>query len=418
MPFGRVEMEENRIRFVVRATAGSESLSALCREFGISRPTGRKWRDRYRACGCVSGLKEQSRRPHRSPRRSAAKLEQQVIKLRKRYGWGARKLTTLLANDGVHCPSTTAHRILKRNGLVVARPPRHEAVGRFERARPNELWQMDGKGELKSADGGCEPLSIIDDHSRYAVGLYALKHFRSKDVWASLLEAFERAGLPEAMLMDRGAQWYSAHSARGLTALTVRLIKQGIQVIHGRVRHPQTQGKVERFHGTIEAAVAHNGGARRVADWGRWLDEFRQEYNEVRPHEALDMKTPASRWSRSERAYQAEPEEWEYASGAEVRRINGAGCLWAQGRHWFVSEALAGEQVALERLPLETMVVRYRHMYVREIDLATGKTKLWVRPAEADGLGLDLGRPTGSRGQAQTAHSATEPAPDGAKNQN
>jgi len=240
---------------------------------------------------------------------------------------------------------------------------------------------MDGKGELKSVDGGCEPLSIIDDHSRYAVGLYAMKRFRSKDVWECLLEAFERAGMPEAMLMDRGAQWYSAHSARGLTALTVQLIKQGIEVIHGRVRHPQTQGKVERFHGTIEAAVAHKGGAERVADWACWLDEFRQEYNEVRPHEALGMETPASRWHRSEREYPQEPREWEYPSGTDVRRLTDSGTLREGGRLCFLSEALAGERVALERLPLETMVVRYRHMYVREFDLATGRTKAWVRPA-------------------------------------
>jgi len=135
-----MEKEESRIRFSIRAASGCESLSALCREFGISRPTGRKWRDRYHACGCVSELQEKSRRPHRSPRRSSAALEQQVIELRKRYGWGARKLTKLLANDGVQCPRTTTHRILKRNGLVAAQPARREAVGRFERARPNELW--------------------------------------------------------------------------------------------------------------------------------------------------------------------------------------------------------------------------------------------------------------------------------------
>ena len=380
MPFTEIKIEEARMQFAVRAAGGAESLSELCRQFGISRPTGRKWRDRYLANGCLSELNELSRRPHHSPRRSPPELERQVVELRRRYGWGARKLRVLLLRQNVDCPAQTVHRILRRHGLVNPHAPRPGGC-RFEREQPNELWQMDGKGPLKSPDGVCEPLSILDDHSRYAVGLYPLERLRRAPIQACLEQTFEQAGMPQAMLMDRGGQWFSAHSDHGLTALSVWLIKQGIRLIYGRPRHPQTQGKVERFHATIEAAVRHRGAPARVADWGPWLDEFRLEYNEVRPHEALEMATPSTRWRPSERRYQPDLAEWKYPAGAELRRLNEAGCLALDGRHWFVCEALAGELVMIERLPLATVVVRFRDMYIRELDLAQKTTSPLVRPA-------------------------------------
>ena len=402
MPFPELDIEEARMRFVVRAASGEEQLSALCREFGISRPTGRKWRDRYLVSGRLSELREQSRRPHHSPRQSAPELEQQVVELRQRYGWGARKLRRLLLDRGVDSPAQTLHRILKRHGLVNPRAARPGGM-RFERGAPNELWQMDIKGPLKSRGGVCEPLSILDDHSRYAVGLHALRQARREPIQECLQRTFEEAGVPQAMLMDRGSQWYSPHSEHGLTGLAVWLIKQGIRLIHGRVRHPQTQGKVERFHGTIEAAVRHRGGPERAADWEAWLEEFRREYNEVRPHEALGMETPSTRWRPSEKRFEPEAQPWRYPEGMEVRRLNEAGCLAVEGRHWFVCEALAGEPVGLERLPLETIAVRYRDMYIRELDLAQRTTLALVRPAPASGLDAALSRPTGSGGRAQPA---------------
>lgn len=399
MPFKQVKIEATRMQFAVRAASGTESLSELCRQFGVSRPTGRKWRDRYLAGGCLSELCELSRRPHHSPNRSSPELEQKVVELRRRYGWGARKLRILLLDDHIDCPAQTVHRILRRHGLVNPNAPQPGGC-RFEREEPNELWQMDAKGPLPSRDGSCQPLSILDDHSRYAIGLYPLQQLRREGIQECLEQAFEYAGMPQAMLMDRGGQWFSAHSNHGLTALSVWLIKQGIRLIYGRPRHPQTQGKVERFHATIEAAVRHRGAPERVADWGRWLEEFRIEYNEVRPHEALGMATPSTRWRPSRRRYQATMAEWTYPPQAELRRLNEAGCLALDGRHWFVCEALAGEQVALERLPLDTVAVRFRDMYIRELDLARKTTSPLVRPAPAAGLGADLGRPTGSRDRA------------------
>jgi len=403
MPFQELNIEESRIRFAVRAASGAESLSALCREFGISRPTGRKWRDRYLECGRISELGELSRRPRRSPRRSSPELEEQVVELRQRYGWGARKLERLLRDRHIGCPAQTVHRILRRHGLIAQQAAR-PGMRRFEREHPNELWQMDGKGPLRSPDGSCQPLSILDDHSRYAVGLFALERFGRDAIRSCLQTVFEQAGQPAAMLMDRGPQWFSAQSEHGLTALSVWLIRHGIRLYYGRPRHPQTQGKVERFHGTIEAAVRHHGAPARAADWGAWLEAFRREYNAVRPHEALGMETPATRWRPSERRFEPSPPPWRYPAELEVRRLDESGCLTLAGRRWFVCEALAGEAIALERLPLDTVAVCFRHMYIRELDLAGKTTAPLVRPVPAAGvLGADLGRPTGSRDRAQNA---------------
>ena len=137
----------------------------------------------------------------------------------------------------------TINRILKRRGLVGKKDSNAPAVERFERSTPNELWQMDGKGEYRASDGTCYPLSILDDHSRYAVGLYELPAFTAGRVYPCLVRTFERYGVPEAMLMDRGSVWWSTTNGYGLTWLSVRLIEQGIHLCYGRVHHPQTQGE-------------------------------------------------------------------------------------------------------------------------------------------------------------------------------
>jgi len=192
MPWKRMAVSEQRVQFVIRATSGQETMQGLCREFGISRPTGYLWRRRYEAAGSMGGLGEQSRRPQHSPRRTGRELEEQVVALRQEYGWGAKKLQVLLAEQGQAVPVRTIHRLLERRGLIGEEATQAAAVERFERQAPNELWQMDGKGEYRVRDGTCYPLSILDDHSRYAVGLYALAAFTAEAVAGCLVETFER----------------------------------------------------------------------------------------------------------------------------------------------------------------------------------------------------------------------------------
>jgi transposase InsO family protein len=354
------------MRFVVRASRREKSMRELCAESEISRPTGYTWLRRYEAGG-LAGVVQQSRRPHHSPGRTAADIEQRVVELRqKRPDWGARKLHWLLEKEGLALPVITIQRILLRNGLVRPQDRYRTALQRFSRSAPNQLWQMDFKGPV-GWQAPLGPLSILDDHSRYAITLHGTWSSKAELVKERLEEAFQRCGVPQKMLMDHGTPWWNMKAATGWTWLTVWMMKQGLQLHFSGYRHPQTQGKVERFHGSLQAATQ-----RRGWPWGedrqRWLDEFRYEYNHVRPHEALGMKTPATVWNKSARKYQPPTPAWEYERGAEVRKLADQGQLHLSGRRWEISRALAGEWVQLVRLE-GRILVYYCRSLVRELDL-------------------------------------------------
>lgn len=393
MPWARTDVSEQRVKFVVRAASAKERMTALCREFGISRPTGYRWRRRFEQAGSVTAVAERSRCPAHSPSRTGPQQQGRVVALRREYGWGAKKIAVLLREENASLTVTTINRILKRQGWIGKKNSNAPALERFERPAPNELWQMDGKGEYRASDGTCYPLSILDDHSRYAVGLYSLPAFTAARVYPCLVRTFERYGVPQAMLMDRGTVWWGTANGYGLTWLSVRLIEQGIQLHYGRVHHPQTQGKVERFHRTLDEALRHRGKPQHLAQWPAALEEFRTIYNERRPHEALDMQRPVERYCASARAYQPQPREWEYPDRSAVRRLNPAGCLYWEGQNWFVCEALAGRRVRVESLE-NLLLVSYRHMYVREISPQQRCTRPLVLPHDCS-VGRALRSPSG-----------------------
>jgi transposase InsO family protein len=376
---------EERIKFIIRARNGDLNFSRLCEEFGISRPTGYRWLNRYRSCGSIFEVKELSRRPHNSPTKTSTEHEDRIKALRLRYGWGAKKLKVLLEREGVNLPVITINRILKRQDLVSLKSSHHPALKRFERACPNELWQMDFKGDYPLQSGRCYPLSILDDHSRFLVGLYALGDQTAESVSGCLVDTFERYGLPEAMLMDHGTPWWSNTNGYGLTWLAVSLIKQGIRLYRSGFRHPQTQGKVERFHRTLKDSIHHAGQLSKscnrwtIADWEKAFERFIEEYNYKRPHEALGMGVPADRYHTSPRQYNPKSAEWEYPPGAMVKRLNPQGCIDHNGGRYFVCEALGGEYVQLERVA-SSLLVKYRHMYVREIFIETGRSAPLILP--------------------------------------
>jgi len=358
-------VRDQRVEFVVRASRG-ESLSSLCREYEISRPTGYLWLKRFGEHG-VAGVEEHSRRPHLSPRRTAAGIEERIVTLRRqRPDWGARKLAVLLEREGIVLPVITVHRVLVRHGLVLDRESRRQATGRFEREQPNQLWQMDFKGQ-KGTGASIGPLSVLDDHSRYLVALEHTGTTRSEAVRERLEGAFRSSGLPDALLMDHGVPWWNARSANGWTQLMVWLMRQGIHCHFSGVRHPQTQGKVERFHGSLERARNRAGAEQWLTQ--NWLDNFRHEYNQVRPHEALGMRTPASLWQPSTRAYDPNPQAWDYGTGAELRKVGGQGHIYIGDRRWRVSQALASHTVRLERIDQRVLVYFCRTL-VQEIDLS------------------------------------------------
>jgi transposase InsO family protein len=363
---------EERLRFVVLASRRERSLTELCREFGVSRQTGYVWLKRYQAGGAREVL-DRSRRPLHSPMRTSSEIEQKVVQLRQQWpDWGAPKLRVLLRQqrpEWAEISVRTVHRILERHGLIREADRHRPAEKRFERSAPNELWQMDFKGPQGFNTGNpVGPLSILDDHSRYLVALEPLGSTRMAGVRGTLERTFTTVGLPEAMLVDHGVPWWNNASPWGLTELTVWIMRQGVRLLYSGVSHPQTQGKVERMHGALQRAVSRRKANPEDA---RWLESFRQEYNSVRPHEALAMATPASRWRPSARPFQQEPREWEYPAGMEVVRLHGEGQFRWHHRRWDVSRALRHQCVGIEQLG-DRAIVYFCHTPIRELHLSTG----------------------------------------------
>jgi transposase InsO family protein len=362
-------VSEQRLKFVVRAQSGAEEIKALCAEFGISRPTGYLWLKRFGECARLQDLGELSRRPHGSPRQTAREIEDKVIACRNTYpDWGAAKLVKLLEREQIEIPRITVHRILLRNGLVKAQDRHRPAIRRFAREAPNQLWQMDFKG-MPEARKGCLPLVILDDHSRFLLGLFAAGGTKAKPVQGYLTTVFRGAGLPDAMLMDHGTPWWNMQSQSGWTWLTVWLMKQGIRLYLSGYRHPQTQGKIERCNGSLEAAMRKRPKPA-AQPWQAWLDGYREEHNHVRPHEALQMNVPAQHWTPSTRCFVQSPQAWDYPEPMHVRKVRENGGVCVHGHSYFISDVFIGENVQLQFVE-NTVLVWFCRTLVREFNLQT-----------------------------------------------
>jgi len=371
---------EQKIAFITRAqNLPKGAMSELCRQFGISRKTGYKWLKRYRQQNTLAALQECSRRPLRSPRRTAEPLEKRILELRRPDGWGARKIAHLLWQEGWRVSVATVHRVLLRQGEVHRMDQHLAAPGRFERAEPNELFQIDFKGPMGRSGVRDEPLSILDDHSRYGVGLYAMRDHSGERVRECFIDVFKRCGKPRQMLMDHGTPWWNNQNGWGLSRLAVFLIEHDIELIFGRIAHPQTQGKVERFHRTLARSMIKQGLPTKWEQWQGRYDGFLERYNFVRPHEALGMLTPAQRYRSSERRFEAQAVPWKYPQALEVVRVDAGGMIRWQGQRHFVCEALLHRHVALEHIGGE-LLVRYRNMFIRQINLCTGCTSAFIHP--------------------------------------
>lgn len=341
----------SRLEFVSLATVQGANIRALCRSFGISPQTAYKLLARFKAHG-ITGLQEQSRRPHSSPRRSSAKLESRVIELHDKYPcWGARKLTALLPADWIKPHPNTVAAILRRHGRQVLPLSDVQATApkRFEHEAPNQLWQMDFKGHFPLTDpraGRCYPLTVLDDHSRFAVCLKACPGETGDLVRGALIEAFKIYGIPERITCDNGNPWGTPRQ-NGITKIEAWLMRIGIQVSHSRPMHPQTQGKDERFHRTLKRELLDRNGFSSLQACQKALDRWRDQYNLIRPHQALDQKPPVSRYIVSARPYPDRLPEVEYDTGDNVRKVRGNGYINFAGRQLFVGEGLVGESVAV-----------------------------------------------------------------------
>lgn len=349
-----------RSELVRLARQPGANLSQLARRFGISRTIAYKWLRRYEEGG-DDALRDRSRRPHTNPTRTPADVERAVLQLRDEHpAWGGRKLRVVLARTlGPRAPAaSTITGILRRHGRLPAEPPPREHV-RFEAEAPNDLWQMDFKGDFLLGDETrCYPLTLTDDHSRFALCVRACADQRRETVRGHLARLFARYGLPRCILSDNGAPWGTRWEVDGAgrwrwrcTRLGAWILRRGVRLSHGRPRHPQTQGKEERFHRTLgEEVLGAADGGRGFADLAAsqaGFDAWRSIYNEVRPHESLAMLVPADRYAVSPReAPSAEPTV-EYDSRHEVRKVDACGKISFRGRPFRVGKGLVGERVGL-----------------------------------------------------------------------
>lgn len=371
MPFEGKTIVERRLECVLAALQEGANRAALYRHYGIDAKTGRKWIARYLAEG-RAGLEDRSRRPRTSPRQTDADREAAVLALRDQHPtWGARKLHARLETLGLVEPPapSTITSILHRHDRIGTSRRQPAATTRFARQAPNELWQVDFKGHHALQQGRVAPLSILDDHSRFAIGLFACGHQRGELVQTHLITCFRTYGLPDAILADHGPPWGSA--GRGsLTWLTAWWIRLGIRVYHGRPLHPQTRGKVERWHRTLKADLFQFAPFPDLAAAQRGCDRFRTEYNTDRPHEALAMAVPASRYAPSARPYPENLPEIGYSADHTVCRVHQHGTIWFRGRTHFISEALAGLPVGVRPTATDgVFVVRFCDQAITRLDL-------------------------------------------------
>jgi transposase InsO family protein len=368
MPWQERSVMSERQEFIAVARQEGANMSALCATYGISRKTGYKWLARAAGDGSVS---DRSRRPHASPGRTLVALEERILALREDHpSWGGRKLHHRLVAIGVAnvpAPSTITA-ILRRHGVLTADPPRRDFL-RFEHPAPNDVWQMDFMGHRALTMGRVHPWTLLDDHSRFALGLTACANEQHTTVKDQLTAAFRHYGLPGAILMDNGSPWGTAGMG-GLTSLEAWLLRLGVEPWHGRPYHPQTQGKVERFHGTLVAEVFARRALSDLTAAQTAFDVFRTTYNLDRPHEALDDAVPASRYTPSPRSFPDVVPPVAYSPNDVVRTVTVHGSIQWQGRRHFVSRGLVGEPVALRPTPEATRwEIVYIHRRIATIDL-------------------------------------------------
>ena len=369
MPWKERTVMSERSRFVAQAMAGEESFSAVCRAFGVSRKTGYKWLARAMSGDSMEDL---SRAPIHCPNRTPPEVESVILAERDRHpAWGPRKLQRVLLNsgyEGIPCKSTIEN-ILKRNNRI---DPEASAAAtafvRFEKDRPNDLWQMDYKGNFAMMDGNrCYPLTMTDDHSRFCLCLHADTRFDYETFLPVFTGVLEEFGLPSAILCDNGKPW--GDSQRGITPFDVWMMRLDVLPIHGRPFHPQTQGKEERFHRTLKRELLGTRLFKDVEDVQSALTVWRQEYNCERPHEALRLDVPASHYRASKRTLREADKPVEYDTGARLRKVNYKGYLSIQQHRYYITEALIGEYVELADVDEKRVALRYGNFEFAQIDL-------------------------------------------------
>ncbi len=344
---------DERMRFVLALEAGEESMSAVCRRFGISRRVGYKWLGRYREAG-VAGLADRSRAPLQSPQAISPTAAERCLEVRRVHPtWGPVKVRAWLerhAPEGCWPAASSIGALFDRAGLTVKRrlrrrcPPRTAPFAACGAA--NDVWCVDFKGWFLTGDGSrCEPLTLSDAYSRYLLRCQAVAHSGVAQVWPILDAAFREYGLPRALRSDNGPPFAST-GAGGLSRLAVKVIKAGVLPERIDPGKPQQNGRLERLHLTLLQDTA-SPPARSLR---QQLDRFRvfqEVYNRERPHQALDNTPPAEHYGLSPRSWDGVLRAPEYPDDHELRRVRHNGEIKWQGNTVYINQALAGEAVGL-----------------------------------------------------------------------
>jgi transposase InsO family protein len=355
VPWKRKDLMDTKREFVTLALQEGANRRELCRRFGITAKTGYAMLARFSAEGSA-GLQARSRRPLHSPRQTAGEVEQAVLQVRAEHpAWGARKIARWLQDRGFRdapAPSTITA-ILRRHGLLDATACEAATPWqRFEHEHPNSLWQIDFKGHFDTAAARCHPLTLLDDHSRFSLLLHACQDVAAHSVQPQLERAMRRYGLPVRINADNGAPWGAPRQpGHGLTELSVWLIRLGVSVSHSSPYHPQTNGKLERFHRSLKREVLAGRAFQDLPHAQGAFSRWREIYNHERPHQALQMATPASRYASSARPMPERLAEIEYAQGDEVQQVKWDGQVRWRGMKLKVSNALHRLPIAFRADP-------------------------------------------------------------------
>lgn len=381
MPWKVSDAVSERMRFVLRLEQG-ERMVDLCREFGISTKTGHKIKNRYDEDG-PEGLFDRSRRPRRSPRRTAVEVTALIIKARRRFPtWGPRKLRVLLQdeNRGVQIPAaSTIGLILEDAGLIDGRPRRRRASPSLkplrESQKPNDIWAMDFKGQFRLADRRlCYPLTVTDHFSRLLLGCDALESTKTEPVVCALRLLFKEFGVPESIRSDNGAPFAST-GLGGLSRLSVWLMRVGVHLERIEPGHPEQNGRHERMHRDLKAEATMPPGKNLLHQQERF-DEFRSTYNTVRPHEALGMRRPQDVYVPSARAFVEPDGGLEYPLHHHAVRVFTRGEIFLpiRGRpRVHVGEAFIDQELGLRHVGAGTWLVSFMDIDLGYVDEETRK---------------------------------------------
>lgn len=356
MPWKQVSPMDERKRFVTECYARHKTMSQLCADYGISRKTGYKWLRRYHEYG-EPGLQDRSSAPRNCPHATAGEVVRRLVELREQYPqWGPKKLIVLLDNelgDGTAPSASTAGEILRQHGLVTPRKRKRRSTGHAkqhplsEPRAANDVWAVDFKGWFRTRDkAACHPLTVSDLYSHYVLLCQGYVRQRLEQVEKDFEQLFQRCGLPKAIRMDNGTPFGSC-GLGGLSRLSIKWLKLGINLEFIEPGKPQQNGSHERMHRTLklEAVIPP---ARDLAEQQARFDTWRQRFNELRPHEALGQRTPASLYAQSSRSYEGD-KKFSYPSYFETRYVRHDGMFSWQGRLRFVGEAFSKDRIGLLR---------------------------------------------------------------------